>query len=194
MIGNIVYIFLNRTTNKKIQYYQGVETKAAQVSQQSLYDAIEARTELNVMGSKDWIVKRTIEDFDRFRSARMWSIFWRHFRYTTVGLTLTISIVLFYIYGLDLIQTGKLLLGQFVGYSFLMGLVSRGFSVFFYIIPAQYNALNYARYLYEFINLQPDVIEDDNSLDVQIDKFNIEFRDVSFSYKNNKPHRMNSID
>jgi ATP-binding cassette subfamily B protein/subfamily B ATP-binding cassette protein MsbA len=187
MVGNIVYVFLNRTANKRIQYYLGIETKAAQVSQKSLYDAIEATTELKAMGSKDWIINRTIEDFNQFRIARMWSIFWRHFRYTTVGLTLTISSVLFYFYGLNLMQSGKLLLGQLIGYSFLMGLVSRGFSVFFYIIPAQYNALNYAKYLYEFLNLEPDVIEDDNSLEAQIDKFDIEFKNVSFSYKANQP-------
>lgn len=187
MVGNIIYIFLNRTANKKIQYYLGIETKAAQVSQKSLYDTIEATTELKAMGSKDWFINRTMEDFNKFRIARMWSIFWRHFRYTTVGLTLTISIVLFYFFGLNLIQSGRLLLGQLVGYSFLMGLVSRGFSVFFYIIPAQYNALNYAKYLYEFLNLEPDVIEEDNNLDVQIDNFDIEFKNVSFSYKDNQP-------
>jgi ATP-binding cassette subfamily B protein/subfamily B ATP-binding cassette protein MsbA len=104
-----------------------------------------------------------------------------------VGLTLTISIVLFYFYGLNLIQSGSLLLGELVGYSFLMGLVSRGFSVFFYIIPAQYNALNYAKYLYEFLNLKPDVIEDNKALDTQINKFDIEFKNVSFSYGDNPP-------
>lgn len=182
MIGNIVYVFLNKTANKRIQYYLGIETNAAQVSQKSLYDAIEATTELKAMGSKDWFIDRTIEDFNKFRIARMWSIYWRHFRYTTVGLTLTISIVLFYFYGLNLIQSGNLLLGELVGYSFLMGLVSRGFSVFFYIIPAQYNALNYAKYLYEFLNLKPDVIEDSNALETEINKFDIEFKNVSFSY------------
>lgn len=187
MVGNVIYFFLNQTTNKKIQYYLGIETKAAQVSQKSLYDTIEATTELKAMGSKDWFINRTIEDFNKFRIARMWSTFWRHFRYTTVGFTLTISIVLFYFYGLNLIQSGKLLLGQLVGYSFLMGLVSRGFSVFFYIIPAQYNALNYAKYLYEFLNLEPDVKEDDNNLEVQINKFDIEFKNVSFAYKDDEP-------
>jgi ATP-binding cassette subfamily B protein/subfamily B ATP-binding cassette protein MsbA len=117
----------------------------------------------------------------------MWSVFWRHFRFTTVGLTLTISIVLFYVYGLNLVQSGELLLGQFIGYSFLMGLVSRGFSVFFYIIPAQYNALNYAKYLYEFLNLEPDVSKKDNSLAVEMDRFDVEFKNVSFAYKNNQP-------
>lgn len=187
MIGNIIYVVLNQTANKRIQYYLGIETNAAQVSQKSLYDAIEATTELKAMGSKDWFINRTIEDFNKFRSARMWSIFWRHFRYTTVGFTLTISIVLFYFYGLNLILSGNLLLGELVGYSFLMGLVSRGFSVFFYIIPAQYNALNYAKYLYEFLNLKSDVIEDDNGLECQIDKFDIEFKNVSFQYEGNRP-------
>ncbi|MDP4146501.1 MAG: ABC transporter ATP-binding protein [Bacillota bacterium] len=187
MVGNIIYVFLNRTANKRIQYYLGIETRAAQVSQQSLYDTIEAATELKAMGSKDWFIKRTMEDFNEFRIARMWSIFWRHFRYTTVGLTLTVSIVLFYFYGLNLIQSGQLSLGQLIGYSFLMGLVSRGFSVFFYIIPAQYNALNYAKYLYEFLKLKPDVIEDDNSLDVQINNFDIEFKNVSFTYRDDQP-------
>lgn len=187
MIGNIIYVFLNHTANKRIKYYLGIETNAAQVSQKSLYDAIEATTELKAMGSKDWFINRTIEDFNQFRIPRMWSIFWRHFRFTTVGFTLTISIVLFYFYGLNLIQSGELLLGELVGYSFLMGLVSRGFSVFFYIIPAQYNALNYAKYLYEFLNLKPDVIEDNNALEAQIDKFDIEFKNVSFSYEDNQP-------
>lgn len=187
MVGNIIYVFINQSANKKIQHYLDVETKAAHESQQSLYDTIVATTELKAMGSKDWFVKRTIEDFNQFRIARMWSIFWRHFRFSTVGLTLTISIILFYLFGLDLVQSGSLLLGQFVGYSFLIGLISRGFSIFFYIIPAQYHALNHAKYLYEFLNLKPDVIEDDNSLEVQIDKFDVEFKHVSFSYKDNQP-------
>jgi ATP-binding cassette subfamily B protein/subfamily B ATP-binding cassette protein MsbA len=187
MVGNIIYVFLNGGTNKKIHHYQGVETKAAHKSQQSLYDAIAATTELKAMGGKNWFINETMEDFNELRIARMWSVFWRHFRFTTVGLTLTISIIMFYFYGLDLVQSGKLLLGEFIGYSFLMGLVSRGFSVFFYIIPAQYHALNYAKYLYEFLILEPEVIEAPNSLEAQINKFDIEFKNVSFSYKNNQP-------
>lgn len=187
MVGNIIYVLLNQYANKKIKYYLDIETKAAHQSQQSLYDTIAATTELKAMGSQHWLIDKTIEDFDQFRLARMWSIFWRHFRYTTVGLTLTISIILFYFYGLNLVQSGELLLGQFIGYSFLMGLVSRGFSVFFYIIPAQYHALNYAKYLYEFLNLEPDVYEASNPLNAEINDFNIEFKNVSFSYKNNQP-------
>lgn len=187
MIGNMIYVFLNRSANKKIHHYLGVETKAAHVSQQSLYDAIVSTTELKAMGSKDWFINKTIEDFNQFRIPRMWSIFWRHFRYTTVGLTLTVSIVLFYFYGLDLVRNGELLLGEFIGYSFLMGLVSRGFSVFFYIIPAQYHALNYAKDLYEFMHLEPDVVELENSLGAQIDNFDVEFKNVSFSYNEDPP-------
>lgn len=187
MIGNIIYVFLNHTANKKIKYYLDIETRAAQVSQKSLYDTIEATTELKAMGSSDWFIDKTIGNFNEFRVARMWSTFWRHFRYTTVGLTLTISIVFFYIYGLNLVQSGNLLLGQLIGYSFLLGLISRGFSVFFYIIPAQYNALNYARYLYDFLNLKPDVTEAHNGLDAQIKNFDIEFKNVSFSYKDDQP-------
>ncbi len=187
MIGNIIYIFLNRSANKKIHHYLGVETKAAHVSQQSLYDAIVSTTELKAMGSKDWFINKTIEDFNQFRIPRMRSIFWRHFRYITVGLTLTISIVLFYFFGLDLLRNGELLLGEFIGYSFLMGLVSRGFSVFFYIIPAQYHALNYAKDLYEFMHLEPDVVELENILDAKIDNFDVEFKNVSFSYNEDQP-------
>ena len=187
MIGNVMYVFLNKVANRKIRYYLDIETKAAHASQQSLYDSIVATTELKAMGSKDWFIKGTMEDFKEFKVARMWSIFWRHFRFTTVGLTLTVSIVLFYFFGLDLVQSGKLLLGEFIGYSFLMGLVSRGFSVFFYIIPAQYNALNYAKYLHEFLNLKPDVVEHEESLEVDIDKFDVEFKNISFSYKENQP-------
>lgn len=186
MVGNIIYVFLNQFANNKIHHYLGIETKAAHASQQSLYDTIAATQELKAMGSDYWFINKTIEKFDKFRIARMWSIFWRHFRFTTVGLTLTISTILFYFYGLDLVKSGELLLGEFIGYSFLMGLVSRGFSVFFYIIPAQYHALNYAKYLYDFINLKPDVIEDDKALDVHIDKFDVEFKNVSFSYKDNQ--------
>lgn len=46
--------------------------------------------------------------------------------------------------------------------------------MFFYIISDQYNALNYAKYLYEFLN--SDIIKDDKGLETQIDKFDIEFR------------------
>ena len=73
MIGNIIYVFINQIANKKIHYHLGVETSAAHVSQQSLYDAIVATTELKAMGSKDWFIKKTIEDFNQFRISRMWS-------------------------------------------------------------------------------------------------------------------------
>lgn len=187
MAGNLIYVFLNQSANKKIHHYLGIETEAAHRSQQSLYDAIVAKTELKAMGSSDWYIHKTIEAFNQFRKPRMWSIFWRHFRFTTVGLTLTISIVLFYFFGLELIKSGELMLGEFIGYSFLMGLVSRGFSVFFYIIPAQYHALNYAKALNEFVNLEPDVAEHEDSLEVQISDFDVVFKNVSFSYSENQP-------
>lgn len=187
MIGNVIYILLNQFANKKIEYYLGVETEAAQASQQSLYDALVAVAELKVMGSKDWFINKTMKKFDDYRIPRMWSIFWRHFRFTTVGLTLTISIVLFYFYGLELVKSGELLLGEFIGYSFLMGLVSRGFSVFFYIIPAQYHALNYAKHLYDFMELKPDVEDHENSSRESISHFDIEFKHISFSYCKEQP-------
>lgn len=187
MIGNIIYIFLNQVANNKIHHYLGVETKAAQTSQQLLYDAITSTTELKAMGSKDWFIDKTMDAFNRFRIPRMRSIFWRHFRFTTVGLTLTISVVLFYSFGLDLVQSGKLLLGELIGYSFLMGLVSRGFSVFFYIIPAQYHALNYAKYLYDFMRLKPDVVEFEHGICTPIYNYDIEFKNVSFSYYGKQP-------
>lgn len=186
MAGNILYIGLNHVANKKIQYYLDIETNASQASQQSLYDAIEATTELKITGSKEWFQKRTMEYFDEFRAARMWSLFWRHFRYTTVGLTLTLSIVLFYYFGLRLVVNGSLSLGMLVGYSFLMSLISRGFSVFFYIIPAQYNALNYAKYLFDFLKLQPDVTEENCQYIGDIDSFDIQLSNISFAYSENQ--------
>ncbi|WDV45611.1 ABC transporter ATP-binding protein [Clostridiaceae bacterium M8S5] len=186
MIGNIIYIVLNRTANKKILHYLDIETKAAQVSQQSFYDVITAKKEVTAMASQEWLIEKTMSDFNSFRVPRMWSIFWRHFRFTTVGFTLTVSIVLFYMFGLNLIKSGQLLFGEFIGYSFLMGISSRGFSVFFYIIPAQLQTLSYAKYLHEFIGLQPDIKEVSNQNKTLMSLDDIEFRNVSFSYNAGK--------
>lgn len=182
MVGNIIYVFINRSANKKIHHYLGMETEAAKKSQQSLYDVISSMKEMKAMGRQDWLIEQTIEDFDDYRKPRMKSIFWRHFRFTTVGLTLTISMILFYYYGMDLIRSGELLLGEFIGYSFLMGLASRGFSVFFYIVPAQYHALNYAKDIYEFLYLEPDVKENLFSYSKALSNYDIEFNNVSFAY------------
>lgn len=182
MVGNIIYVSINRSANKKIHHYLGMETEAAKKSQQSLYDVISSMKEMKAMGRQDWLIEQTIEDFDDYRKPRMKSIFWRHFRFTTVGLTLTISMILFYYYGMDLIRSGELLLGEFIGYSFLMGLASRGFSVFFYIVPAQYHALNYAKDIYEFLYLEPDVKENLFSYSKALSNYDIEFNNVSFAY------------
>ncbi|BCN29210.1 thiamine ABC transporter permease [Anaeromicropila herbilytica] len=187
MVGNIIYIFLNKVANQRIEYYLTIESSAAQTSQQSLYDAIEATTELKMAGSKDWIIHRTIQDFKKYKTARMWSIFWRHFRYTTVGLTLTISTVLFYFYGLQEVRQGTLLIGELIGYSFLIGLISRGFSVFFYIIPAQYNAINYARYLYDFLALEPAVKRNEITEQEPLTSFDIQLENVGFYYQKEHP-------
>lgn len=186
MVGNMIYVIINRSANKKIHYYLGKETEAAKVSQQSLYDVISSTKEMKAMGSQDWLIEKTIEDFDKYRKPRMKSIFWRHFRFTTVGLTLTISMILFYFYGMNLIKSGELQLGEFIGYSFLMGLASRGFSVFFYIIPAQYHALNYAKDIYEFLHLEPDVKELETPSKRNLSSYDIEFRNVSFAYDDQK--------
>lgn len=187
MIGNVVYIFLNQFANQKIEYYLGVETKAAQTSQQLLYDAIVATNELKAMGSKGWFLKKTMNAFNDYRIPKMMSVFWRHFRFTTVGLTLTISVVLFYFFGLDMVKSGELPLGEFIGYSFLMGLVSRGFSVFFYIIPAQLHALSYAKHLYDFMALEPEVKESEQAVASTLTHFDIAFHNVSFSYDKERP-------
>lgn len=186
MVGNVLYVVLNGYANKKIHYYLGLETKAAQKSQQSYYDGIVATPELKAMGSQEWFLEKTVDAFNAFRVPRMGSIFWRHFRFTTVGFTLTLSLVLFYVFGLERVQSGALLLGEFIGYSFLMGLISRGFSVFFYIIPAQQHALNYAKHLHDFLNLSPDVLENHGSEEIGAD-YDIEFDRVSFAYSEDKP-------
>ncbi len=181
MVGSVIYAVINKVANHKIQYHLDLETKADHIYQQSLYDSISATNELKVMGAENWFLEKTISNFNKFRIERMWSIFWRHYRFTSVGFSLTISMVLFYIFGLDLIKTGEITIGEFVGYSFFMGLMSRGFSVFFYIIPAQKHALKYAKYIYEFLHLEPDV-KDCSTHTLNKDNLDITFTDVTFQH------------
>lgn len=187
MVGNVIYVLLNQFANNKIQYYLSAETSAAQCAQQAIYDTVVATSEMKAMGSSEWLIQKTMKAFDTYRVPRMWSVFWRHFRFTTVGLTLTVSIILFYYFGLELVRDGSLMLGEFIGYSFLMGLVSRGFSVFFYIIPAQQHALNYAKHLYDFMQLPCDVIDVDHMIDKPIEPMDLSFKNVSFFYEEDNP-------
>lgn len=182
MIGNVAFIFLNKYANNKILYYQGLESKRAQISQQALYDSITSMSEVKIMGREDWAIDRTMLKFNDFKTIRMKSILWRHLRFTIVGLTLTISVVIFYFLGKNYIMEGSVTLGEFIGYSFLMGLISRGFSIFFYILPAQSHALNYARELYEFLQTEPDVQNSGKQRVVEHSLIEIKFDDVSFSY------------
>lgn len=182
MVGNILYVALNAYTNGQIEKYLLIETQAAQHSQQSMYDTLALVTELKARGSSEWQIHRAMADFDLFKIPRMKSILWRHIRFTTVGFTLTLSLLLFYQFGLNMFQSGTLTLGELIGYSFLMGLISRGFSVFFYIIPAQKHALHYAAYLYNFLHETPAVKEDSSMLLPTSSSYSIRFDQVSFSY------------
>lgn len=186
MIGNGVYVVLNHYTNNNIHKFLGKETQAASECQQTFYDAITATTELKAMGREKWFLNKSIDAFDRFRKPRMQSIFWRHFRFTTVGLTLTLSMILFYTFGLEMIREGSLKFGTFIGYSFLIGLISRGFSVFFYIIPAQQHALSYAKTLKDFMAIVPEVTTEVDAQAILPESFDIVFKDVSFAYDNGK--------
>lgn len=186
MIGNVIYVILNQYANKKIREYLGEESKAAQTSQQLQYDSIVGSIEIQAFGSEKWMINKVMHTFDHFSRMSMGSVYWRHFRFTTVGLTLTISLMLFYSFGLDLIQSGELLTGEFVGYSFLMGLISRGFSVFFYIVPAQQHALSYAKDLYDFMNEKPRVSDICEVVTDPIKHLDIEFNNVSFGYTDDK--------
>lgn len=192
MVGNIIYVLINGYANKKIEYYLDLETKADETYQNNLYNAISATNELKVTGASDWFLNRTIKSFDEYRIQRMWSIFWRHYRFSSVGFSLTISIVLFYFLGFKLIQTGQLTVGDFVGYSFLMGLMSRGFSVFFYIVPAQKHALKYAQYIYDFLQLEPEV-EDNGNKELDKSDLNMVLKDISFKYSEAEDYIIKNI-
>lgn len=192
MVGNSLFVVINKFTNDKIHKFLNEETEKAHLYQESLYNAIAFATESKAMGNQSWMIDKTLKHYEDYRSPRMKSIFWRHFRYTTVGLTLTISLVLFYWVGFKQIQSGQMLLGDFITYSFYIALVSRGFSVFFYIIPAQEHALHYAVDLYGLMQLEPQVKEvtrsktnktqSDIDHPVEESHCQIEFDHTSFSY------------
>ncbi|MCV6605433.1 MAG: ATP-binding cassette domain-containing protein, partial [Porticoccaceae bacterium] len=55
----------------------------------------------------------------------------------------------------------------------------RGFSVFFYIIPAQYHALNYAKDLHDFMKLEPSVRDTGQQ---ETDSNHLSLKNVSFAY------------
>ncbi len=184
MVGNLLYVLSNHGTNKRIQKYLDIETKAAHHYQQSLYDTLSATQEMKAMGSEKWMLDKVRDNFNAYKEPRMKSILWRHIRFTIVGFTLTISTILVYISGLTMIQEGSLTLGTFIGYTFLIGLISRGFSVFFYIIPAQYHALTYAKGLYEFLNIHSER-DSNNSSDLSLNQ-GIGLENVSFSYDDKK--------
>ncbi len=184
MVGNLLYVLSNHGTNKRIQKYLDIETKAAHCYQQSLYDTLSATHEMKAMGSEKWMLDKVRDNFKAYKEPRMKSILWRHIRFTIVGFTLTISTVLVYVSGLTLIQEGTLTLGTFIGYTFLIGLISRGFSVFFYIIPAQYHALTYAKGLYDFLSIDSEA-DSTNSSELPLN-LGISLENVSFSYDDKK--------
>lgn len=198
VIGHLLYMAINSFTTKKIEAYQSAETNAVHKSHKCMYDAIFATEGLRLMGSGEWFIAKTMDAFNDFRRQRMGSLFWRHFRYTSVGMTLTLTMALFYWLGFELITTKELMLGELIGYSFLMGVASRGFSVFFYIIPAQKHALKYAKHLYEFMHQKPlvegTVLNAHGKLAVEplilrqkiTADFDVEFKNVSFRYSNGR--------
>ncbi|MCH4886957.1 ABC transporter ATP-binding protein [Acidaminobacter sp. JC074] len=181
MVGNILYVFFNHGTNKRIRKYLDLESKAAHQYHKSVYDSLAAAKEMKALGADKWLHDTVKRDFESYKNPRMKSILWRHIRFTIVGLTLTISMFLVYYVGLNLMKSGDLSLGSFIGYTFLIGVISRGFSIFFYVIPSQYHALTYAKDLRDFMKLNGQ-----NTIGVlELIDHDIEFKNVSFGYGEN---------
>lgn len=147
------------------------------------YDSISAMQEVRAYHAREWEVERFTESYQTYKDARLGSLFYRLLRPALCVATTSIGNIGFFIYGSFLVKHGEMTIGEFSAYIFYFMMVMRQINGLSYVFTEQMHLLGQAENLYNFIKVQPDIVESEKPCVLSHVSGNISLHNVSFHYQ-----------
>ncbi|WP_313073353.1 ABC transporter ATP-binding protein [Lacrimispora sp.] len=169
--------------DKKVVEFLKKQTDAKIALGKKTYDSISAMQEVRAYHAREWEVGRFTESFQTYKDARLGSLFYRLLRPALCVATTSIGNIGFFIFGSSLVKHGEMTIGEFSAYIFYFMMVMRQINGLSYVFTEQMHLLGQAENLYDFIKVQPDIVEPVKPRLLPQVSGNISLHNVSFHYQ-----------
>jgi ATP-binding cassette subfamily B protein len=185
----LLYFTYGPYMDKKVVLYLKKQTNTKTSLDKKTYDSVSAAQEVRAYNAEAWELKRFVSKFERYKKARLKSLFYRLLRPALCVVTTNLGNIGFFIFGSILVKNGEMTVGEFTAYIFYFMMVMRVINGLSYVFTEQMHLLGQAEKLYDFMKTSPDVVEISNPKLLEKITGNISFKNVSFSY----PTRQNVL-
>lgn len=169
--------------DKKVVEFLKKQTDAKIALGKKTYDSISAMQEVRAYHAREWEVGRFTESYQTYKDARLGSLFYRLLRPALCVATTSIGNIGFFIFGSSLVKHGEMTIGEFSAYIFYFMMVMRQINGLSYVFTEQMHLLGQAENLYDFIKVQPDIVEPVKPCILPQVFGNISLHNVSFHYQ-----------
>lgn len=168
--------------DKQSTLYLELQTTTREVLNKKTYDTISAIAEVRAYGAESWEMQRFLEKFKIWKSTRVTSLLYRHLRVSLRWVSISVGILVLYIYGAKLVRSGTLQVGEFTAFSVYCTIVMNSITRISVTIMEQSYVLRQAKLLYDFIKTEPEIQQVNNP--VYLDKLlgELQFHNVHFNY------------
>jgi ATP-binding cassette subfamily B protein/subfamily B ATP-binding cassette protein MsbA len=169
--------------DKKVVEFLKKQTDAKIALGKKTYDSISAMQEVRAYHAREWEVGRFTESYQTYKDARLGSLFYRLLRPALCVATTSIGNIGFFIFGSSLVKHGEMTIGEFSAYIFYFMMVMRQINGLSYVFTEQMHLSGQAENLYDFIKVQPDIVEPVKPCILPQVFGNISLHNVSFHYQ-----------
>lgn len=150
-----------------------------------IYDSVSAVTELRAHSAEGWDMGRLMAATRHIIHLIVKYSFNMYLCYNLRGMTTSLGLVVLFWFGAKDVQTAALTVGEFVAFILYYLLFMRTVTSLVTVITEQRIVVSQAEALYEFLELNPEVVEAEHLRELPGIKGDIGFREVSFGYGNN---------
>ncbi|WP_059172588.1 ABC transporter ATP-binding protein [Bacillus sp. FJAT-27445] len=156
---------------------------------------VNARVEDSVSGirvvqsftNEDFEIERFTKNNRKFRRAKLAAYKVMSFSSSGIYMSTRLMVLVVLVYGSWLSFTGKLSYGELVGFVLYVNVLFKPIDKISAILELYPKGMAGFKRFTELMDQNPDVVDTPNAIDVPHLRGDIQFRDVTFSYDNNKP-------
>ncbi|MEH7883970.1 ABC transporter ATP-binding protein [Bacillus sp. JJ1609] len=175
--------------------YTNLKMNAAWKNMYSDIADVNARVEDSVSGirvvqsftNEDYEIKRFTTNNRKFRRAKLTAYKVMSFSASSIYMLTRLMVLVVLVYGAWLSFRGTLSYGELVGFVLYVNVLFKPIDKISAILELYPKGMAGFKRFTELMDQNPDVVDREDAIEVAHLKGNIEFRDVTFSYDNNKP-------
>ncbi|WBW97041.1 ABC transporter ATP-binding protein [Oceanirhabdus sp. W0125-5] len=179
----IYYIIWPFTEKRRVNLTQKLQKNRKALSQK-IYGSLSAFLEVRAYNRENWEINRLRKEIIKFNNifvkAMLFSDILNSFKNIIIRITALI------IFGVSFyeVKEGNLSIGAFTAYIIYYFSSVGALTILISSLTEQYFVVFQAKYIYDLCNQKPNIVSGTNSLEYFNENWEIEFKDVSFSYQN----------